>query len=214
MKLAKGLMFPDADEFMVGETSVKGQYQIAHLAAALRYVTDFSCAVDGGAHIGTWSTAMATRFARVLAFEPSPDTFACLDWNLTQAGATNVDRHACALGASAGRVQMALDDANAARRNTGARYAVAGGAIPVIALDSLALPSLGLLKLDVEGSEPLVLKGARETLLRCRPIVLFEDKKLWTRHFGMPKDAVVARLRSLGYRHLQRISCDEIWGPA
>lgn len=213
MKFHAGLAFPQADEFMVRELACDGTYQIAHLTEALRHVTNFSCAVDAGAHIGTWSTVMARQFQRVVAFEPSPDTFACLEWNLTHAGLTHVERHHAALGAAPGSVSMHLDALNEARANTGARFAKPGGDIPVITLDSLALQEVGFLKLDIEGSELFALQGATDTLLRCRPIVLFEDKRLWTRHFGLPKDAVARFLLARGYHHLARVSMDEIWGP-
>jgi FkbM family methyltransferase len=213
MKVTNGWAFPDADRFMVGEMGPGGTYQLAHLEAALRHVTDFSCAIDGGAHVGTWSRLMAGRFDRVLAFEPSADTCECLAWNMTAAGCHNVEVHRSALGQGQGRVTMALDAANAQRANTGARFARAGGAIPVVTIDSFKLDRLGFLKLDIEGSEPAALRGAAETIATCHPIILFENKRLWTRHFGMPKDAVARVLEGHRYQHLESISCDQIWGP-
>lgn len=214
MNIVRGWAFPDADRFMVTELAMDGTYQISHLEAALAHVTQFGSAIDGGAHVGTWSRVMAARFRHVLAIEPSADTFDCLTWNLGQAGIANVQCVQAALGDGPGHVSMALDPPNAARANTGARFVRPGGPIPVITIDSLALTEVGFLKLDVEGSEPAALRGAAETLHRCRPIVLFENKKLWARHFGMPKDAVARLLAGHGYRCLQAVQCDEIWGPA
>ena len=209
-----GLAFPDADEFMVQELSPKGMYQESHLEAALGYVTQFGTAIDGGAHVGTWSRVMSQRFHHVLAFEPSLDTYECLQWNLQQAGVTNVECLNMALGSRRGQVSMVLDVPNTARRNTGARFAIAEGPTLQESIDSFALQDLGFLKLDVEGSEPSALEGARETLKRCHPVVLFENKKLWTRHYGLPKDAVAQILQSHGYVFRERVGCDEIWGPA
>lgn len=213
--LVNGWHFPDADTFMAASLRLNGThdkwlYQLSHLEAALPYVTDFSCAIDGGAHVGTWSKVMAERFARVIACEPSPDTFACLDRNLAE---TTVERRHVALGAVAGSVDMTILPEQAARGNTGARYVQPGGPVPMETIDSWRLPTLGFLKLDIEGSEYAALCGATKTLRRCRPIVLFENKFLWTRHFGIPKDAVARHLKGLGYQFLERISRDEIWGP-
>lgn len=213
MKIVRGLAFPDADEFMVGETKFDGTYQIDHLHAALRHITDFSCGADCGAHVGTWSRVMARQFARVIAVEPSLDTFEALRWNLEQAGCANVDAKNVALGDRPGTVEMTLTPEQAARANTGARYAHPGGSVPVEMIDAWHLPALGFLKLDVEGSEYAALRGARETLTRCKPIVLFENKFLWTRHFGLPKDAVAAFLRSIGYVFLEQVGSDQIWRP-
>jgi FkbM family methyltransferase len=213
MQLVRGWAFPESDRFMVGEMAMDGTYQLGHLEAALTHVTHFGTALDGGAHIGTWSKIMAQRFTRVIAIEPSPDTFECLDHNMRETGCGNVERLQVALGATPGVVSMALDAPNQARANTGARFAKAGGQIPVITIDSLHLTDLGFLKLDIEGSEPAALRGAKATLKRCRPIVLFENKWLWVRHFGLPKNAVRDFLIAQGYQQIAQIRCDQIWGP-
>lgn len=213
MKFVHGLAFPDADRFMVAEVKGDGTYQIDNLTAALRHVTNHDCAIDGGAHVGTWSRVMSAHFARVIAVEPSPDTFEALTWNIGHAACSNVECRQVALGDAPGAVRMQLNADQAARANTGARFVEAGGAIPVETIDSWALPSLGFLKLDVEGSEPAALRGATDTLRRCRPIVLFENKWLWTKHYGLPKQIVASFLEGLGYRLLEQVSRDQIWGP-
>lgn len=212
MKLEKGWHFPDADVFMVNELKDDGTYQASHLHAALAYVTDLSCAIDGGAHIGTWSKIMSGRFQRVIAVEPSPDTFEALSANMQRFGCLNVEPRNLALGAAAGAVSMHIDARAEQMQNTGARYVKPGGSIPMEAIDAWELPSLGLLKLDVEGSEVAALTGARVTLLRCQPIVVFENKNLWSR-YGIARDAPQHFLRSVGYRELSAVSRDAIWGP-
>lgn len=213
MKTVSGWAYPDADTHMAEAMTTDGTYQGSHLAKALDYVTDWSCAIDGGAHVGTWTKSMSLAFSFVHAFEPSEDTFAALVANMRKFNCENVELHCAALGAAPGSVSMALDPKEIARQNTGGRYVQDGGEIPRITIDSLALPSLGFLKLDVEGSEPLALMGARATLARCRPIVLFEDKHHWTR-YGMRPDAVETILRQASYRSLARAGGDAIWGPA
>lgn len=217
MKLAKGWNFPDADEFMVGELAADGTYQSSHLQAALTHVTDWSRAIDGGAHVGTWSRLMAVRFDQVIAVEPSPDTFEALLANMESFACLSVDCRHVALGAAPGSISMTLDEKGARMANTGARFVHASAPsepqTPLVTIDSWDLPSLGFLKLDIEGSEPAALMGARATLRRCKPIVLFENKYLWKR-FGMPREAPQSLLKGLGYRLLETVSRDEIWGPA
>lgn len=214
MKIVDGeIAFPDADEFMVAELSKDRTYQEDHLRRALLHVTNWTCALDGGAHVGTWTRLLAGRFARVVAVEPSPDTFEALCWNVGKWGLTNVEAFNLALGAEGGRVGMTLDAAQAARKNTGGRYVVAGGAIKRRTIDGLKLDQLGLLKLDVEGSEALALLGARETLGRCRPIVVVEEKGFGAAHFGLRADATQCVLAGAGYKLRERVGCDEIWGP-
>lgn len=212
MKTVHGWAFPDADDEMAQALKADGTYQADHLAAALAYVTDWSLAVDGGAHVGTWSRLLAARFARVVAVEPSPDTFEALAENMATFRCENVELRGVALGAVPGTISLRLDPKEEARRNTGARYVRDGGSVPRETLDSWRLPSLGFLKLDVEGSEPLALMGARETLARCRPIVLYENKNFW-RRYGLAPDAVERVLAVAGYRRLERAGTDLIWGP-
>lgn len=213
MKIERGLAFPDADRFMVDELKFDGTYQIDNLNAALRHVTNHDCAIDGGAHVGTWSRVMSGAFEKVIAVEPSHDTFECLTFNLQQAGCANVDCRHLALGDAPGQIAMHLDPVQAEKANTGARFVRPGGDIAVETIDSWNLPSLGFLKLDIEGSEYVALRGAKDTLQRCRPIVLFENKWLWTVHYGVPKNAVAQFLTSIGYRMLEQVSRDQIWGP-
>lgn len=211
--VANGLAFPDADVFMASEVH-DGQYQIANLEAALRHVTNFDTALDGGAHVGLWSKVMSGRFRHVIAVEPSPDTFECLTWNLAQAGCANVKCRNVAVGAAAGFVKMSLDADQAARKNTGARFTQPGGSIQVETIDSWALPSLGFLKLDIEGSEFVALQGAKDTLQRCRPVVLVEAKALGEKHYGLPKNCVERFLKGHGYRLAESVSRDQIWVAA
>lgn len=211
MKHEKGWAWPDADQFMLDQMAPGGSYQREHLDEALRYVTDFSVAIDGGAHVGSWSRVLSARFDSVLAFEPAPDTFEALSENVRGFG--NVVTYQAALGAGTGSVSLALDAKNEARANTGARYVQPGGAIPMVTIDSLNLKTLGFLKLDVEGSELPALMGARATLLHCQPIVLFEEKGFGLR-YGVSRGQIGTFLTDLGYRQLAVISADQIWGPA
>lgn len=210
MKREKGWYFPDADQFMVSELREDGTYQAANLLKALAFVTDWSLAIDGGAHIGTWSRLMAPRFQRVIAVEPSPDTYEALCANLYAFGCDNVDPRHIAIGSVPGQVSMTLDQKGASMANTGARFVQAGGTIPVERIDDWNLPSLGFLKLDIEGSEVDALEGARKTLRHCKPVVLFENKNLW-RRFNHPKDAPQQLLKHLGFRQVALVSRDEIW---
>jgi FkbM family methyltransferase len=212
-----GWAFPDADEFMMNELSPDGTYQGANLAAALTYVTDWTVAIDGGSHIGTWSVPLARRFARVIAVEPCRDTFEALTLNLMRQGATNVEPVCVALGEKAHEVSMTLDGRGAAMKNTGARRVdkskrSEGARVPCQPIDEWHLPSLGLLKLDVEGSEVDALLGAEATIVRCRPVVLYEDKGLWVT-LGRRRDAAEQIMLRLGYALVTRVSCDVIWCP-
>lgn len=213
MKLVSGWAYPDADDFMWREMKPDGTYQASHIDLAMLHVTDRTIAIDGGAHVGTWSRLLSKLFDRVIAVEPSADTFEALTVNMATFGCANVEPHLAALGAEPGFVSIApLDPRAEALKNTGARFVQDGGEIPRLRIDDWRLPSLGFLKLDVEGSEPLALRGAAETIVRCKPIVLYENKGLW-RRFGEAKNAPNQVLQDLDYKLLQLAGRDAIWGP-
>lgn len=205
-----GWAFPVADQFMRDQLSADGTYQLTHYRTALRYVRGRTLAVDGGAHVGTWSRLMSADFAQVIAVEPSADTVAALRENMQTFACPNVEVRHVALGSRAGTVSMVLDGRAATLHNTGARHVGPGPDVARVAIDSWELPALNFLKLDVEGSEPFALEGARATLTRCRPVVLFEDKGLW-KQYGQPRNAPHLLLASLGYVKAARVSMDEIW---
>lgn len=206
------LVFADGDDFMRAEYEQQGgSYQRAHLDRAMFHVKQFRGAVDGGAHVGTWTIPISKLFTRVEAFEPADDTFEALRKNLADAGIENVTTHRMALGEGPGTARLALEPKQAARRNLGARYVTGGKGTAVIDLDSFGLETVDFIKLDVEGYEPMALKGAKATLLRCKPVVLFEDKWLWNR-YGLPMRAPHDFLASLGAREIDRAGKDAIWG--
>lgn len=209
-----GWAFPDADRLMAAEMTPEGGYQASHLAAALRWVTQHGTAIDGGAHVGTWTRPLSVVFGQVVAFEPAADTFACLEQNMAMFQRSNVTCYRAALGSRPGTVRMTLDPRNEARGNTGARHVVEGDDVPVFAIDDLGLTDCGFVKLDIEGSEPMALIGARETLQRCRPVVLVEDKGLWVTHYDLPQTAVRDLMTGAGYRLAERVGCDQVWVPA
>lgn len=215
MKFVRGWAYPDDDHFMSSHMPASGEYQGSHFHGAMAHVKRRKVAVDGGAHVGTWSKMLSERFEQVISFEPSADTHEALLHNLAQFGCGNVTVRHQALGAARGRVRMTLEGFDKAIQmgNTGARFVRPGDDVEQITLDSLQLETLDFLKLDVEGSELYAMQGARGTLVRCKPIVLFEDKNLWKR-YNLPRSAPHDFLSSLGARRIERIGCDEIWGWA
>jgi FkbM family methyltransferase len=171
-----------------------------------------SC-LDVGANIGNHSLYFADRFARVIAIEPNP--VFCLAFRATLAlnKLRNVELLECGLGAEAGT--LAYEQAGAANLGASRFLATAGDSpeardcprleikIGDDVVDSLDIPPLGLIKIDVEGLELAVLKGLRRTLTDQDPIVMFEAHPEVDRHGA---EATLSFLRELGYTHLY--SCE------
>lgn len=162
--------------------------------------------LDVGAHDGAFTLPFAELPAsRVLAFEPLPAAFARL--RAAVGDAPNVTLHQEALGDRDGEAALALPVldgvpqeqwASTAKLYAGldARVAEQRHAVPLRRLDGFALSDLTAVKLDAEGAEYEVLRGARETLLRCRPVLSVEIEE---RHREGSTWAVPAYLDALGY---------------
>lgn len=144
-----------------------------------------SVAVDVGAHIGLFSYWMVKDFVQVVAFEPVERHREC--WRANVPVRPQDILYDCALGAHEGAVAM-----QTLVPSSSGGTAIAGpGTIPLRTLDSFALPGVTLLKIDVEGYELEVLQGAADTLTRCRPVCIVEQrpKQVARAHHG-PVDAV------------------------
>ncbi|MBR0668944.1 FkbM family methyltransferase [Roseomonas hellenica] len=180
--------------------------------------------LDVGAHDGLITLPFARLpDSRVLAFEPLPPAFARLEAAIRTAFGT-IPPHVTlvpeALGDAAGSITLAmpvLDGvaqeqwASTAKDYEGydpARIAVSRFTVPVRRIDDLGLTDLTHVKLDAEGAEYAVLRGARETLLRCRPVLTIEIEE---RHRQGSTWAVPAFLDALGYDTVFEL--DGAWHP-
>lgn len=181
--------------------------QIRALDFAFERVRDWSVAIDGGAHRGDWSEVMSNRFEAVLAYEPADDMFAALQERFS--GKSNVLPHRAALWNRAERVTLMSNPRSPLK--TYGRYVRPGGDIDAIAIDDLALPTCGLIKLDLEGAEMPALRGAVETLKRCRPVVIAECKEQWAMLFGATADDPGRFLAELGAVEFLRHGPDRLY---
>jgi FkbM family methyltransferase len=162
----------DLRDTMQAEAYLVGGFEPELVRFVSRELTDGGLFVDVGANIGliTLPVAAGNRRIEVIAFEPHPDNAARLRANLAANPGLNVQVRELALGAERGHVHLISDDPT----QTGwFRVSSNEHGIPVRmeTLDS-ALPSgrdIDVMKLDAEGSEPAILRGA-EQLLRERRI--------------------------------------------
>jgi FkbM family methyltransferase len=155
--------------------------------------------VDVGANVG-FHTVLASQVVgptgHVVAVEPAPWTLELLRANLWRSGASATVLPVGAADA-AGRVQLAVDEGH----RSGARVAASGGIeVEAARLDDL-LPDLvaDVLKVDVEGAEPLVLRGARKLIERSPHLLVVVEFRDELHLSGESAADVLEFYESLGF---------------
>ncbi|MDP1588734.1 MAG: FkbM family methyltransferase, partial [Prosthecobacter sp.] len=154
--------------------------------------------IDVGANIGIYTLPASSivKHGQVVAVEPSAKNRGRLEENFLLNGITSVRIEACALGENEG--EMAFCDADALAH---VELAGNGPKVPVRTLDSI-LPEgeTTLLKVDVEGFELSVFKGAENAMRAGRlPVILFEMNRSHER-YGVTEADIFGFLRSRGYQ--------------
>lgn len=144
----------------------------------LRRLADFcprgGTAVDVGGWYGPWTRRMAARADRVVTVEPVPH----LARRLRATTPSHVEVLQAAATDHSGTARLWLPANGRGDRGVSSlvRREVHGTTldVPCLALDELALTEVSLLKVDVDGSELAMLRGAEETIRRERPALFIE----------------------------------------
>jgi FkbM family methyltransferase len=190
----------------------RGTYQLKKWRACLPWIKSVRVAVDVGAHVGFWSIRMCEKFEFVHCFEPMEPMRACLFENMKWHN--NFCVHPKALGERGGLVFMNYDPADSGNTHIGRACAMNDddpSSVEVCPLDELALERVDFIKVDTEGSEAAVLKGAAETLRRWKPCVIVEQKqRKMAVNYGTSGTPAVDVLREMGAVLRQEIGGDYI----
>lgn len=183
-----GIWLPDGEKHLLGVGDLNN-YQGSKRELALSFVKNWRTAVDVGAHVGLWTMHLIPRFQIVHAFEPSLRNQDCFRKNVGE----KAFMYSCALGDDVGRIGLKeFEDSSAST------HVVREGDVPLHRLDHFDFPHVDFLKIDCCGWEREVLAGARDTLIRCRPVVSVEQKPRNVAQMGMPLNGAVDLMRDLG----------------
>ncbi|NRA97711.1 MAG: FkbM family methyltransferase [Planctomycetes bacterium] len=171
-----GRFYIDTDEDVIKGRLAKGEpWEKTVTKRILDQIQPHSVALDVGAHIGTHSILMGQAvgpWGRVYAFEPQRKLFRELVQNLRLNGLDNVVPLRYALGTGPARII----EMNVATESNEGGTAVGTGGDPaeLRSLDDFRFEDVSLIKIDVEGFEMEVLRGALETISRSRPVLIIE----------------------------------------
>lgn len=163
--------------------------------------------IDGGSNVGFFALLAATKLQGsgcVIAFEPDPDTFSLLQENVRRNGfESTVRAERIALTDREGTFEFAVNsDEPMLSSLISAKSGLGGNVLArAVSLDSFlaarGLHRADVIKLDLEGAEPMALEGARSTLPTAR-MLIFEANQPHLNQLGVDPVGLVEQTAAAG----------------
>jgi FkbM family methyltransferase len=186
-------------------------FEKTEVALAAAFLNSGMTVIDVGANIGLYSILAAKRVGpdgSVWAFEPSEESAARLERNLTLNSCNDVRVFRVALGDTPNTSMSLASDPGFGDAYRYLRHPTSsnGGSevVPVTSLDAWAtvnkISRLDFLKVDIEGGEYRMFLGAREFLSsNPKVVIMFECEADWCARAGCRPRDVFELLGSLGF---------------
>jgi len=203
----------DLSDHVIGLNILRGHYERDEVAFAKSALKPGDVAIDAGAHIGFFTMHLADAVGasgRVYAFEPLDGNAELLERSIDENRYHDrVVFQRAAVGARSGTATLTFP---LETLNSGGAYLLRDGTsaltgnvqrrVPLVALDELDIRRpVRFIKMDVEGAEPLIVRGAARILREDRPTLLSELHPVQLeRASATTADAFLDQLRALGYR--------------
>lgn len=180
-------------------------YQKDQLLKALQYVKKFDVAIDAGANYGLMSYHLSQRFKNVYAFEIATNVSACLAENVKRFQLNNVLTFSYGLGDANKNVDLEYKKQSSFA--THVHPNVATGQFEIRTLDSMNLHECDFIKIDCEGYEPHIIRGAENTIKKFKPAIIMEDKNL-CEIYGEDGQSAAILLSQWGYKKVVQFKKD------
>ena len=209
-----GWKFPDFETHlprMLKKSVDKGlpaEYQVAVRRRSIELCDNRTLALDIGANVGLWSRDFVQSFKHVIAFEPVAVFRECLEHNVQ---GNNFEVQPIALGDQDTQGTMIITEDNSGHSHLDPAT-MGTGNVRVVRLDTLNFHDVSYIKIDCEGYEYRILQGAEQTIRRCRPVIVIEQKPhdAYSKQYG--QFAAVALLQEWGMIKLDQVRDDWIMG--
>ena len=203
----------DLSDHVIGLNILRGQYERDEAAFAQRLLAPGDTAIDAGAHIGFFAMLMAAAVGprgHIYAFEPFDPNADLLEQSVAEnCFADRVSFRRAAVGGATGTATLTFP---VETLNSGGAYLLRDGTaplagnvqknVPMLALDGLEIRRpVRFIKMDVEGAEPQVIRGAEKMLREDRPTILSELHPVQLeRASGVSAAAFLSQMDDLDYR--------------
>lgn len=188
-----------------------GFRDLRNLEQALEVTPGRECVVQAGGNLGLFPKRLAEDFRTVITFEPDPKLFERMVRNAYERNITAIQ---AALGNSNDPVGLSRRrrDNTGKPEHEGLTHVAGPGEIPQVRLDDMNLAVCDLLYLDIEGYELNALRGAEQTIRRCRPVIGVEVNRNIS-FAGSSPEELREWILGCGYRFSFRAWSDEVFVP-
>lgn len=194
------IMYNQLDQYVGKSLKLYGEFSQGEADVFEQIVKPGHIVVEAGANIGSHTihlAQLAGDSGQVWAFEPQRLVFQLLAGNVALNSLTNVHcLQNCVSDVSGNTVMVPVLDVNVVNNWGGLElsHSIEGEPVETVTIDSLQLPGCDFFKIDVEGMELQVLRGAEATIRKYQPIIYTEADR------EEKNAALFAYLQSLGYR--------------
>lgn len=216
MKQIEGIWLPDGDTHFEAHLKAgprfedAGTYQFRKIELAISACAEDRrrTAIDVGAHVGLWSRVLARYFEHVEAFEPVPEHIECLKKN-TEAF-NNITITPFAASDRTGEILFNSGSDNSGNACAAKFPSDITSSVEGVRLDDEAgwCVNIDLIKIDVEGYEIRVVRGAEQIIKDQKPVVVIEQKPGNAERYGYAQHEARDLLLSWGMRVLWERSGD------
>lgn len=171
-----------------------------------KFIKPGDTVIDCGANFGYNSVLMGNRIkesGKLFSFEPQRIIYQQLSGNLILNNIYNAITFQLALGDKEGDIQMSPIDYEQSWVNIGDLSIGYGGEkVKIIKLDNLLdeVDTVNFLKLDIQGYELFVLKGAFQILSVHKPDIFIEIEDHQLAKFDITRGELISYIKSFGYR--------------
>lgn len=161
-----------------------GNYQPALTHILQQHTPPGGCCLDIGANLGFYTVKLARwvgAAGRVAAFEPNPAMLDRIERNVALNQFAQVEVVNAAIHHQSGHIEFYISSSPGKSSVNPIVNAVTKTIVPALTIDEYMAaqdwPRLDVIKMDIEGNDCNALSGARDTLARFRPLLVFEYKR-------------------------------------
>lgn len=194
-------LIDDGDMVIKHQTDSGKGFESESVMAWVQACSHGGTAIDAGAYTGLYSILAAQLGMQVHAFEPNPAVYQRLLENVL-GNQVIASCYFSALSHSTGELGFV---GKSSTRLTSAGRVKTGTGTRCVAIDDLRFTNVRAIKIDTEGHERCVIKGALNTISRDKPLIITEALDSESR------DQQGELLLPLGYTPLAADSRNIIW---